>query len=200
MWVYDPDEFDAEIILDRLGNCDYTAETLAELFKCSAWTVRKAVREDRIVQPAFPWTPSRPDPHRWSREQVVLMLATGVHPTGMEERRAQNVREHGTAKGARQHEWREETMCNPCLAARRAHRRDLYSQIHPPKPPRVHAPTKGPYLKPREHGTIKGAYQHRNRKEQQCDACAPFMSELRRQWNTKQRAISRKVEHARLTS
>lgn len=53
-------------------------------------------------------------------------MAGKVHP-----------REHGSMKGYKQHEWRKEEICRPCLDARAKHARELRAKNPKPKTPKL---------------------------------------------------------------
>lgn len=77
--------------------------------------------------------------------------------------------EHGTPKGARQHDYYNIPICDPCKKARSAKLMGLKTVV-------------------REHGTTKGARQHRYYKDTMCDPCREAIQKYEREKRDRERA------------
>jgi hypothetical protein len=110
---YDTERYDAEIRLDRAMIPEYSSVNLAQFFGCHPRTMRKAVASGRIPAPALLGWGNRP--HVWTKEQVITMIAEDSYPKTKDN--LPHAREHGTVKGAYQHQRRHEPSCEPCRLA-----------------------------------------------------------------------------------
>lgn len=113
-YTYDPDRFDAEILLDRAGvTAPYTTPALCRLFGITRQTVQNRIRDGWIPKPAVPGTTQQP--HEWTFEQVIDMLIVGTEPKP----RPLKPIPHGTRGGYSAHYRRGIPPCDLCLEAER---------------------------------------------------------------------------------
>lgn len=128
-YAYDPDRFDAEIILDRRGmRGPFTTTDLMELFGVSRTTIATSVRRGVLPRAEKPGKPGDQYPAEWSHDQIVGALATGQHPKQRIQHPCKNPRkrkeiEHGTIRGYRMEQYRGIKPCDLCRTARTVHDR-----------------------------------------------------------------------------
>src|ERR1017187_5491523 len=75
-WVFDDDEFDARVLVERANLAVFTTIDIAALFGCSRETVWENNRAGHLPPPMWPRRHDS-DGDRWSREQVVDVM-TGL--------------------------------------------------------------------------------------------------------------------------
>ena len=117
---YDPDRFDAEILVDRLPVGRYDSDALALIFKVSRNAVNHWVRERKIPQPQLVEDEDNVGKARarnvWTREQFINIVYAGKPKNVLLDRPI----EHGTNNGYRQHYRRDEVPCEECRLAHNA--------------------------------------------------------------------------------
>lgn len=116
--MFDDERYDAEIILNRRGRRDFTARDIAEILNCHTSNIWKNVVRGRFPVPKVPGVGSQGA--IWSQEQVIEMMIL---------KKKRLPREHGTVRGARQHESLREEFCEPCRLALNKSRRQKYAKI-----------------------------------------------------------------------
>src|SRR6185312_1903396 len=83
-------------------------------------TVLTALGRGNIPAPLFPAAPG--GSHCWTRDQVLDIMMSPTRPSTVQT--IDELREHGTLRGGRQHYRLREPLCDECRPITRAHMRE----------------------------------------------------------------------------